>query len=268
MTRVIKFLLSSIYFVLNRIKHYSAKLLGIKSEPICTVLYYHSIFDNEKQAFERQINLIARKCNVVKSDYFGKLEQSKPNIVITFDDGFENLIRNAIPILKKKSLPFTIFFISNYFGKIPDWEFPRNHPDKKEKIMSLDQFYTLPPELLTVGSHTANHKKLTDLSENEIEIEIIESKKYLESISKKSVDVLAFPNGKYDNNIVEKCINSGYKRVFTIEPRAALCTENENITGRVWANGDDWYLEFWLKINGAYNWLDRIHKLKSKNFRK
>ena len=78
----------------------------------------------------------------------------------------------------------------------------------------------------------------------------------------KTVKVTMGPTGR--NVVIQKSFAAGYKRVFTIEPKLALTDNNEKITGRVWVNGNDWYPEFWLKIHGAYSWLNKAFELKSK----
>jgi len=264
MSRIIKLILSSFYFFLLKIKILVANILGLKSRPICVALYYHSIFENEKIAFTKQMDLISHKCEVIKSNYFGKLNKNKLYSIITFDDGFENLLDNAVPVLEERKLPFTIFFISDYFGKTPEWEFDDYHPDMNEKIMTIEQMNNLPRDLVTIGSHTVSHKMLTLHLEEDLVYELEESKKQLEKLSGREVETIAFPNGEYNNFVVQKSFVAGYKRVFTIEPKLAFTKEDEKLTGRVWVNGNDWYPEFWLKIHGAYSWLDKIFKIKKK----
>ncbi|MEE9430815.1 MAG: polysaccharide deacetylase family protein [Melioribacteraceae bacterium] len=262
MTRIIKLILSSFYFIWLRTKRFIQSIFGFDVRPICVALYYHSIFENEKDAFAKQMNLISRKCKVIKTDFFGELEKNKLHTIITFDDGFENLVNNAVPILEEKKLPFTIFFISDYFGKTPNWEFEGVHPDMNEIIMTVEQMNKLPKELVTIGSHSVSHNMLTSHLEEDLVYELEKSKKKLEELSGRKIDTIAFPNGEYNNFIVQKSFAAGYKRVFTIEPKLALSNSNEKITGRVWANGDDWYPEFWLKIHGAYSWLDKAFEIK------
>lgn len=264
MTRVLKLLISTFYFLIIILKKSVFKIFGIKSKPICVALYYHSIFDTEKQNFEKQINLISHISNVIRTDNLEPLLSDKLYTIITFDDGFENLFYNAIPLMVEKKLPFTIFFVSNYFGKKPDWEFPGTHPDKNEKIMTVEQLNNIPRNLLTVGSHTVNHRKLTELNKDEIYFEIVDSKKTLQKLTNQNVDVISFPNGLFNDKVVQQCLEAGYRRMFTIEPKAALKNENETVTGRIWANGNDWYFEFWLKINGGYNWLNHALIFKQK----
>jgi peptidoglycan/xylan/chitin deacetylase (PgdA/CDA1 family) len=241
--------------------------IGIKVKPLCIIVYYHSIYPEEVKSFERQMSLLKNNFKVLKSDYFGKLQSDKKYSIITFDDGFENIIYNAVPVLEKNNLPFTIFFISNYFGKIANWEFPENHRDMKQKIMSVEQMKNLPMHLLTIGSHTANHKKLVELSQSELISELEISKRTLENLTNRRVEIISFPNGEYNLEVINKSFEVGYKRVFTIDPKLSLQEESEKVSGRIWVNGNDWYIEFWLKVNGAYNWLNTISKLKRRILR-
>ncbi len=265
MKRIIKLTISSFYFVWMKIQHFIKRMLKIDVQPICVALYYHSIFEKEKLSFEKQMNLISQKCEVIPSDYSDKLDSNKLYSIITFDDGFENLIYNAVPILKKHNFPFTIFFISGYFGKKPEWEFDGYHPDQNERIMTIEQMNNLPPKLITIGSHTVSHNKLTSCIEEDLVYELEESKKQLENLSKQKVETIAFPNGEYNNFIIQKSLAAGYKRVFTIEPKLALKTKDEKVTGRISVNGNDWYPEFWLKIHGAYSWLNTFSFLIKRN---
>lgn len=266
MTRIIKFLISLIFFVYLKLKQIFMKLFGLNISVQCITLYYHSIYKNEINSFNRQMELLSRKTITIHADYFGKLSKNKLYSIITFDDAFENLITNAVPTLEKYKLPFTIFFITDYFGKTPGWEIPEYHSDKNQKIMSIEQMKQLPQDLLTVGSHTVNHCKLTTLTDSEINFELNESKKRLEEISGKEVSTISFPNGEYNKSILTKSFEAGYKRAFTIEPKFSLTNRDENISGRVWVNGSDWYPEFWLKIHGGYCWLNSFFEFKRKYF--
>lgn len=266
MTRITKFLISLIFFVYLKLKQIFVKIFGLESSGQCVTLYYHSIYKNEINSFMRQMELLSRKTITIDSDYMGVLTKNKLYSIITFDDAFENLITNAVPTLIKYKLPFTIFFITDYFGKTPGWEIPEYHSDKSQKIMTINQMKELPQNLLTVGSHTVNHSKLTLLNDSEIDFELNESKRKLEEISGKEVTTISFPNGEYNNSILTKSFEAGYKRTFTIEPKFSLTEPNEKISGRVWVNGSDWYPEFWLKVHGGYCWLNSFFEFKRKYF--
>jgi peptidoglycan/xylan/chitin deacetylase (PgdA/CDA1 family) len=238
--------------------------LGKQLNPLCVALYYHSIFPKEKESFRKQMDLVIKKSTVIKSDHQAELGDNGLYTIITFDDAFENLILNAVPILEEKNIPFTIFFISDYFGQLPNWEFPEGHSDTEQKIMSVEQMKSLPESLLTIGSHTKSHKKLNKLEERELVEELVGSKKTLEDLSGKEVTILSFPNGEYNDLVIQKSFEAGYERLYTIDPMFSLKEPKEKVTGRVWTNGNDWFPEFWLKLHGGYCWLDSAIRFKNK----
>ncbi|MES2822428.1 MAG: polysaccharide deacetylase family protein [Pseudomonadota bacterium] len=58
--------------------------------------------------------------------------------------------------------------------------------------------------LVSIGSHTCNHKRLTDaLSEDELVHEVIASKKIIETQLSSKVDLFCFPNGDYCSKALE-----------------------------------------------------------------
>ena len=58
--------------------------------------------------------------------------------------------------------------------------------------------------LVSVQTHTLSHRELTSLSLEEMEKELVESKKYLDSTYNINVDTICYPIGKYNDTIVHK----------------------------------------------------------------
>lgn len=70
-----------------------------------------------RQNFERAIDYIARHYRVISfSEYSVLLKESKPipvnSMIITFDDGYRDVYSEALPVLKKRDLPSTLFVVS------------------------------------------------------------------------------------------------------------------------------------------------------------
>jgi peptidoglycan/xylan/chitin deacetylase (PgdA/CDA1 family) len=61
-----------------------------------------------------------------------------------------------------------------------------------------------------VGAHTLTHPRLTELSRQEKEHEIVGSKVWLEEITGQSVDMFCYPGGKYDEETVDVVREAGY----------------------------------------------------------
>ena len=115
---------------------------------------------------------------------------TKP-VALTFDDCFVYFYNNAYPLLKKYNQKASIYIICNYV----------NGPN----YLTTDQIKEMVDSgLVSVQTHTLSHRELTSLSLEEMEKELVESKKYLDSTYNINVDTICYPIGKYNDTIVNK----------------------------------------------------------------
>jgi peptidoglycan/xylan/chitin deacetylase (PgdA/CDA1 family) len=68
-----------------------------------------------------------------------------------------------------------------------------------------------------------SHPILTTLSDQEIELELLESRRYLENRLRRPVDFFCYPNGSYDKRVYQ-VVRKNY--------RAAVTTESGMVDGR------------------------------------
>ena len=156
------------------------------------IISYHSISDENcpislsLKEFEKQ--LVFFKKNNFHSIHFNEIKNtSKKKFIITFDDGYKDLITNALPLLKKYNFKATCLIISNLIGKRNIWdEYKKNVKDKE--LMNLSDINYWLKNGMKIGSHSKNHKKLTKLDEKEKMDEIINSKNELESLTGSVID--------------------------------------------------------------------------------
>jgi peptidoglycan/xylan/chitin deacetylase (PgdA/CDA1 family) len=84
---------------------------------------------------------------------------------VTFDDGFENNLTEALPILAEYRVPATVFLATSYLGSdrpfpFDDWSAAGSHsaPTDSWRPLSLDQCRALrDSELVSLGAHTHTH---------------------------------------------------------------------------------------------------------------
>ncbi|MBC8355939.1 MAG: glycosyltransferase [Planctomycetes bacterium] len=147
------------------------------------ILLYHRIANDitgiEKPSinvpprqFERQIRGLAEAGFVFWSlrrvlEHVARGERIPPYvIVLTFDDGFEGVYRNAWPILRELKIPATVFLATAYLGsKQP---FPFDHwgqshsnsvPPSVYRPMTIEQCQELAASrLIEFGAHTHTHE--------------------------------------------------------------------------------------------------------------
>jgi len=264
--RVIKLGISIIFFIFYRYFRFILSALGIQHSPPLIILNYHLVTKEKRIRFIHQMDELIRVSKPVFPDFQGPLTSRVINTAVTFDDGFQCVLDNAIPELIKRKIPCALFIPTGYLGKLPGWINDFDLEYKNELIMNSEQLKSLPLTLVKVGSHTITHPNLTLILEENILRELIESKRRLENILNKRIDWLAFPHGEYNNKILEFSKQAGYKLVFAALPVLASNKYINLLKGRICVSPDDWFIEFELKIRGAYQWLPIAVNLKRKVF--
>lgn len=220
------------------------------------VLCYHGVLASQKACFKRQMERLSRNGG------------HSPIVHLTFDDAFENLLRNVLPVLEEYQHHAIIFAVSGKLGEKPSWSMPTNHPEAKETLATAEQLITLSKHpLVHIGSHTQTHSDLTTLPPVRARTELRESKKQLEKLLGKRIEDLALPHGAFNETILQIANEEGYERIYTLEPRLMLSDQmGQGVIGRFSMSPDVWPIEFHLTCAGAYAWLlpwrNLINRLK------
>jgi peptidoglycan/xylan/chitin deacetylase (PgdA/CDA1 family) len=101
-------------------------------------------------------------------------------------------------------------------------------PGAEEKhefdLAGWDELRRLDPRIVTIGSHTTSHPILTHLDLHEMESEIAQSRRLLETRLRRTVDLFAYPNGDL-NPAVHECVRRHYRGAVSVEGGwvGALC---------------------------------------------
>ena len=182
------------------------------------IFSYHSIGDDkcplstDTKDFEK--HLIYLKKNNYKSIFFGEVSSSnKRNFIMTFDDGYKDLISNCLPLLKKYNFKATCFLVSDKIGKINDWD-KENKNIKTKKIMDESDIRIWIKNGMKIGSHSKNHKILTKIDQNELTKEISSSKIELEKLIGEEVVSFCYPYGKFNLDVINE-VKKNYRYALT-----------------------------------------------------
>ena len=221
MMRILKLLISLVFWVAASTWNQLGRLLGRKPKGTCTVLYYHAIPTSQRELFARQMDLLLRCAMPVRADLIEPVQAGSRSAVVTFDDGYVSVAENALPELEKRRIPATIFIVTRLLGQSPGWLGEKYAASKWEIAMTGEQLRALPRELVTFGSHTMTHPRLTQVSVEDATREIVESRRELESLTGERVTLFSFPFGLYNAELVGLCREAGYRRAFTTVPCAA-----------------------------------------------
>jgi len=260
--RIVKMAISLVVCLLDGIRRVSGRLTGSRAPGRGIVLYYHSVPDSERRRFARQMDRVARRSRPVALEGMRRMEEGR-YVLVTFDDGFECVARNAFPELECRGIPSMVFLPSGCLGRHPDWLEGTGHRDVRERILDAEGIRNLSANpLIAVGSHCRTHRNLTSLEEGEALREIRDSKSELECILGSGVGAISFPFGAYEDRHVAFAIEAGYEACFGISPEPYR--GDGRIIGRVRVDPADWPLEFHLKMTGAYRWMAPVSAMKRK----
>jgi peptidoglycan/xylan/chitin deacetylase (PgdA/CDA1 family) len=263
--RIVTLVVSALVGGSDWLRDRACRLLGRPTQTKCVILAYHAVNAKERSRFSWQMDLLQRSAQPVSACVKSLPAQGGQFVAVTFDDGLENILENALPELKTRRIPATLFIVTELLGRTRDWEHYGGDDTRHEKVMSLEQLLQLlssDSELITIGSHTMTHPMLTRIGKKELDQELLGSRKKLEHLLNRDITLFSFPYGAFNELAVEACREARYERVFTALPVLALSNADEFVTGRVGVAPGDWQIEFRLKLAGAYRWLPQAYGLK------
>ncbi len=101
------------------------------------------------------------------------------------------------------------------------------------ELLSAEQIKEMTDSgLIEIGSHTHNHPNLSEISVSEAEQEISYSKALIERITGDAVESIAFPDGSYNEEIKNLCINAGYRNLLAVDYKLKSDIYKKNILSR------------------------------------
>jgi peptidoglycan/xylan/chitin deacetylase (PgdA/CDA1 family) len=163
---------------------------------------------NSPKNFSQQLSYLKKNgFTVISADtayniVIGKANSPKKPVLLTFNDGYADFYRNALPILKIYHFPALVFVISNRPGDA--------------NFMSWKELRKLAASSVTIGSQAVSNVSLTKISSVRAKEELAISKKDIEGELGISIKYFNFPYGAYNSTIIANLDSSGYSASFTL----------------------------------------------------
>ena len=148
----------------------------------------------------------------------GALEplEGRKKFIVTFDDGFADVLENAAPVLRECGFQAINFLVSGRLGGVNDWDLADG--ERMERLMDAAQVRDWLAAGHDIGAHTATHAHLPQLSLAQAREEITASKKTLENQFSRAVTDFAYPYGEFNPAIRALVAEAGFKRAWSVEP--------------------------------------------------
>lgn len=132
---------------------------------------------------------------------------------ITFDDGYCNVLENAVPVLEDCGFHATNYFVARQLGGANVWDHGEGVPPSP--LMNASEIRVWAAAGHEVGSHTLNHPVLPGISPELAANEIRDSRDVLEQITGTPVTAFCYPYGKFTPALADCVRDAGYDSATT-----------------------------------------------------
>jgi peptidoglycan/xylan/chitin deacetylase (PgdA/CDA1 family) len=177
---------------------------------------------------------------------------------ITFDDGYQNNLVNALPVLANHGFTATCYAVSHLTGGHNTWDQGRV---EQKQLMSSQELRTWSNTGMDLGSHTRNHLDLTKVNPKVAQEEIAHSKEELEQVVGTEVRHFCYPYGRYNEFTVALVKQANYQTATTTTRGKAIPKVNDFELPRVMIARATNPIQFLLKVATSYEDNRRIDEL-------
>lgn len=182
-----------------------ALLCCTRAKPPVPILGYHSIgavadeYTVPLPVFEQQLDWLKAEgfATVSVHDLVEGAPRPRRSIILTFDDGKEDAVRLVLPALRKRGMRASFFVITGFVGK-PGY-------------LSWDDVRTLVAAGMEIGSHSVDHRRLTELPEDQAREELLASKQALELELRRPAEAFAYPYNSTSSALSRQAEEAGYR---------------------------------------------------------
>jgi peptidoglycan/xylan/chitin deacetylase (PgdA/CDA1 family) len=128
---------------------------------------------------------------------------------LTFDDGYEDFLSTALPMLERLGFSATVFVVAGMLGKENTWE-NRGGPRSQLRLLEADGVREVSERGMEVGSHSVTHPRLSGLDPETLVHEVSDSRQVLCEIVNAPVEGFCYPYGDLDIPAVQAARRAGY----------------------------------------------------------
>jgi peptidoglycan/xylan/chitin deacetylase (PgdA/CDA1 family) len=230
------------------------------------ILGYHGVSDEAvpehvgKSEFRAQMGVIATsgRCKALEFvlDQLDGVRQggaaSLPPVVLTFDDGYANVLDRAVPVLTELSIPATVFVVPGKLGQVADWPSPA--PSANRLLMSRAQVDAILEVGLSIGAHGWTHADLTACSPQQLADELGQCLDFLRGQLGVRSPVFCYPWGRYDARVVREVGTAGFAGAVTGDWGRWHRASDRFTLRRVAIDSHDTLRDFLWKQRGGWGW--------------
>ena len=178
-------------------------------------------------------------------------------IVITFDDGFQDCIDYAVPIMRALGFTAIFYLVAGLVGKTSRWLLSERGIELP--LMDWTAARRLEAAGFQCGSHTMNHPHLAELTPAACREELLTSRYVLEDHLGHEIRHLAYPFGSFNQRVRDLALETGYRSASSVRIGLSSLDDDSLALHRIHVTGQDSLLDFICRLRSAHSvgeWLN------------
>jgi peptidoglycan/xylan/chitin deacetylase (PgdA/CDA1 family)/glycosyltransferase involved in cell wall biosynthesis len=135
-------------------------------------------------------------------------------LLLTFDDGYADLLDVVLPLLKERNIRAVVFAVSRRLGGTNEWDEAIGGP--RLQLLDVDGLKQLAEAGVEIGGHSRTHRPLTRVPDEELLEEIAGSVEDLKAAGLNRPRLFAYPEGEQDRRVQHATRQAGLQAAFTV----------------------------------------------------
>lgn len=174
---------------------------------------------------------------------------------LTFDDGYQDYLDLAVPVLASRSLHATLFVPAGHIGGVNSWDAGQR---QERPLLEDRSLADLDPDTTDVGVHGYSHRRIKDLAERDLHREVSLACDVVGAACGYRPRFFAYPYGiagDFDLAAERAVAGAGFTAACSAIFGRGSRPEELFRLRRVTVEPTDSLNLFQRKIDGAYDWL-------------
>jgi peptidoglycan/xylan/chitin deacetylase (PgdA/CDA1 family) len=186
-------------------------------------------------------------------------EINRKRVLITFDDGYQDFLENAQPVLERFGFTASVYLPTAFIGR-------ERMAFKGRPCLTWSEVRQLQQRGVSFGSHTVTHPQLREIPADTIRAELVDSKKAIEDRTGQPVTAFAYPyafpetDRSFKAALRDLLVEAGYTSGVCTTVACATVVSDPLFLPRLPVNNDDDQALLSAKLQGAYDWLGSVQK--------
>jgi peptidoglycan/xylan/chitin deacetylase (PgdA/CDA1 family)/glycosyltransferase involved in cell wall biosynthesis len=181
----------------------------------------------------------------------------KKPFILTFDDGYANIISNVLPLTEKYRFKGVLFLLGDFSVTANFW-------DKDEAVSSAQLMTTADKAEFVnrgweIGAHTMSHPHLTEINDEKVKFELTQSRKNIEEVLGTRVISFAYPFGSRNEKVKQFVEEAGFTFGISTDSGGITIEEDRFDVFRVNIFPEDGLFKMYKKTS---SWYRAYHKRK------